>query len=216
MLLTFKAMTIEQQRQPLKVLSSSRVNQLSSRNLLHEEKNEKLQLPSITSIIEGKPTLISTKDGLVRSSARKHKTFPLPISPVTSCAVATGSPQVLCESLRQQPSTAEYEELARRLRVRLQFAYYKYKTNQTHLKFRQLHRKVSNTSRSTGIGISTNNTSTSARRLVGSRGHYRTPVKHATWRSRDASSNAVPTPQQNTPMSVKAAKSLLQLFASVP
>lgn len=161
----------------------------------------------------------------------------------------------------------DYSEISKKLQVRLQFAYYKYKTKQSHLRFSDLKEKYSIDASKDKNKISNNRRiSLKRRKLVVSHGNYRTPAKSTKHRHLNTSTiinglqtddndensstrtsnsdftstnntstnattitnntsmmlnNTTPTRnsqklrlRQETPMSVKAAKSLIHLFTS--
>ncbi|SCU83072.1 LAMI_0C01904g1_1 [Lachancea mirantina] len=188
-------MATESERRPLSVISNSRMNKLSG---VSPVKDRKLTLPSITSIMnveqeQGAETVVPDAAGTTTAA---------------DATVSAVAPVIVCED-------DPYSLAAHKLRVRLQLAYYKYKTNQSHLKFRQLQRHEPRAG--------------AARRLVVSQGAFRTPVKSVnpsrclkpsstTKKLAPAKSTprstSLPGSLQDTPISVKAAKQLLQLFSS--
>ncbi|CAB4255398.1 similar to Saccharomyces cerevisiae YNR009W NRM1 Transcriptional co-repressor of MBF (MCB binding factor)-regulated gene expression [Maudiozyma barnettii] len=180
-------------------------------------------------------------------------------------------PSVMAEPLLERSHSLpihplrNYSEISKKLKIRLQFAYYKYKTQQSDLNFADLKcqhavQKHANVHRKASRKIS------KRRKLVVSQGNYRTPSKkhttqpllnsgddtifsksyntcvdssvstttinniklsNATVRNQNDTTvvNTMTTPirdqqkinmlvKQETPMSVKAAKSLMHLFTS--
>ncbi|KAL3235683.1 Nrm1p [Nakaseomyces bracarensis] len=158
-------------------------------------------------------------------------------------------------TVHRQEDLRKYFELSKKLQIRLQFAYYKYKTKQTELKFNDL-KERQNLNNQKG---SKSKRVTKRRKLMVSQGNFKTPAKRKdhkkflnhsqdtsieTSLSSNASSlmskrdstlhyeedcdttNDFTTPvrpsnvlqksiqKQDTPMSVKAAKSLIFLYSS--
>lgn len=211
-------MVPESNRLPLAEFSSSRINRLVSCSKMYDKPAK--TLPSIRALIHHPPY------------EKRPRMAP------------QAAPQPPCIEEIDRP-TLNYNALSQKLRVRLQFAYYKYKTNQTTAKFRDL-RKQSQRRHS-----STRRAKLPKRKLMVSHGNFRTPAKtphligaqerEAQLGQRlsfcDAPHDAATitatmtattttittaTPmgkmgkflQQETPMSVKAAKSLIHLFTS--
>ncbi|CEP61157.1 Nrm1p LALA0_S02e07998g [Lachancea lanzarotensis] len=197
-------MTAEFERQPLGRMSESRMNQRNGPTMTElAGKPGARKLPSITSMIHEDPGL---------------------------------------EERSTEVQNVDFDDISRKLRIRVQMAYYKYRTKQTRLSFRQ----VANSSgqlgnstpsgalrkekegghrvgKKTGIFASQHNSlvgvAKPTRRLVMSQGSLRTPVKPSSSSAPNGSGGGR-TPlrtldaNQTTPMSVKAAKSLIDLFTS--
>lgn len=253
-------MSLQTPRLPLDEFSSSRLNNIAlvgGNHFLKNSSSSTTTLPSIKSLmndtsIDVHPVQISIRPEPLL--LRSHTT--IPTEPVKN-----------------------YNEISKKLQVRLQFAYYKYKTKQTDLKFADIKRKRIDKNRNKNKN-NNNKTKTKSKRtiknvqgafsmkrnLVLSHGSYKTPLKrtttqpflkniHETFSEATSSShsksyntcvdssvastitnhshqlhndttviNLTTTPirnqklalfpKQETPMSVKAAKSLIHLFTS--
>lgn len=210
----------ENNRLPLAEFSSSRINRLVSCSKMYDKPAK--TLPSIRALIHHSPY------------EKRSRTAPEPApQPQSTCIQEIDS------------ASPNYNALSQKLRVRLQFAYYKYKTNQTTAKFRDLRRQ------SQRRHSSNKRPKLSKRKLMVSHGNFRTPAKTSHLigaHERGAESGqrlnfsdaphdattitatmttttttiTTATPigkmgkffKQETPMSVKAAKSLIHLFTS--
>lgn len=199
---TTTTMTLER-RTPLGEFSSSRVNKLG--RFSHSQQLKRTRLPSIKTLINCTPEL-----------------------PKISITPAQNDD----EMGQKGPARGDLSSVSEKLRVRLQLAYFKLRTNQTNTKFKDLKRQADLSN------------SKKRRKLVVSQGNYRTPLKtnsvfdtaksitvdsenflqfsersngtataHTTPVSHSKARALLPD-KQNTPMSVKAAKSLLHLFTS--
>ncbi|QLL31053.1 hypothetical protein HG536_0A08700 [Torulaspora globosa] len=203
---TVTTMTLER-RLPLGEFSSSKVNKLG--RFTQSQPLKRTRLPSIKTLINCTPELP---------------------------AITVAKPQSDCRVAKKEKPRRDLSSVSERLRVRLQLAYFKLKTNQTSIKFKELKRQFELNSEPPSRK--------KRRKLVVSQGNYKTPLKSNTvhdiakpttakpdnflqFHDRSNSpatahttpvndSNAIaPLPEkQNTPMSVKAAKSLLHLFTS--
>ncbi|KAM3165504.1 Transcription factor nrm1 [Lachancea thermotolerans] len=196
-------MPAELERKPLGAVSQSRINQLKGHT--HGKVGKPAattKLPSIMSIIHQE------------TSADAH-------APETN---TRGS-----ELARPSKSAPEcdFDLISEKLRIRMQLAHYKFKTKQGHLKFRQLQPAIpavtlsapaegprDASSGTTSPLSSSQRRSKPSRRLVGSQGALRTPVKPRTLSSHALAPRAAAESGQNTPMSVEAARSLIDLFTS--
>lgn len=179
-------MTVETKRLPLREFSSSKINKLGS---VPQRNLTKTKLPSIKALIDYTPQLPLTNEPETQ----------MPLSPRNSKDLTAAS---------------------EKLRVRLQFAYYKLRTNRAHSTFKELKSQLEIPT--------TRPNSRKRRKLVVSQGNYRAPVEsqnflhfsdhstasiHTTPRNKHQRSLSS-LQRQDTPMSVKAAKSLLHLFTS--
>ncbi|CCF58687.1 hypothetical protein KAFR_0F00900 [Kazachstania africana CBS 2517] len=217
--------TESDRRLPLGELTGSSLNKLSNDNGVYKTATS---LPSIHSLIDHTPA--------------RNITYETPSrNPVTG--------------------NRNFNEVSKKLQIRLQLAYYKYKTKQTDLKFSEL-KSLSNT----GVNLTLRTKSepvVKRRKLLVSHGNYKTPARSSTrkyltmsaslngsatsngeysglqtsitsntntsimfhvktpirnFEIRDNNSSNTPqrkyAQKQETPMSVKAAKSLLYLFTS--
>lgn len=188
-------------RLPLQEFSSSRINKLGS---TPQKSIAKTKLPSIKALIDYAP-----QDAIL-------------LSPESASAqvLPIGTP-------KDSKSSQELANVSERLRVRLQFAYYKLRTNRAHATFKELKSQLEVPATRPG--------SRKRRKLVVSQGNYKASLKpteirtesqgflhfsdhstasiHATPRTKHQRSLST-LQKQNTPMSVKAAKSLLHLFTS--
>ncbi|SCU91805.1 LAFA_0F05952g1_1 [Lachancea sp. 'fantastica'] len=191
-------MTAECERQPLGRVSESRMNQRNGLTMAElTGKSSARKLPSITSIIHEEPESGSEAQGSEKHTERHTD--------------------------RQD---IDFDEVSRKLKIRMQMAYYKYRTKQTRLSFRQVDQSTPSggvlkmgvpKDKKKGIFSAHNKASSGvgkpARRLVMSQGSLRTPVKPSA-----VSGGRTPLrpldANQTTPMSVKAAKSLINLFTS--
>lgn len=136
--------------------------------------------------------------------------------------IAIAKPQN--ESSVAKKPQRDLSSVSEKLRVRLQLAYFKLKTNQTNTKFKDLKRQFESCGEPA---------SRKRRKLVVSQGNYKTPLKTnklheatarpdnflqfstATAHTTPVNSSKTTAPEkQNTPISVNAAKSLLHLFTS--
>ncbi|SCV03921.1 LAME_0H14312g1_1 [Lachancea meyersii CBS 8951] len=204
-------MTAENERRPLGTVSKSRMNQLNGLTTTDmPTKSSSLKLPSITSII-------------CEDSERCNER----------------------QTRDRNVQGVDLDEVTRKLKIRMQMAYYKLQTKQTRLRFRQVvHAKAKLGPAPEGLDETLNANEKTAsfpvtamalspsarhphgigkptRRLVMSQGSLRTPVKPCLWNSNNSMAAAGGrTPlhtfdsNQATPMSVKAAKSLIDLFTS--
>lgn len=195
-------MAMETKRLPLGEFSSSRINKLGASS---QKKVIKTKLPSIKTLIDYTP--------------------PVPVQ--FTSGPAESLPAVSPVALKDAKAPQDLATASEKLRVRLQFAYFKLRTNRAHATFRELKSQLEEPA--------TRPNSRKRRKLVVSQGNYRTsldPPKgqdepqnflhfsgpnaasiHATPRSKHQRSLSS-LQRQNTPMRVKAAKSLLHLFTS--
>lgn len=270
------------ERLPLGEFSKSALNSLGSSGpvlttSMHDSKaigNGPI-LPSIRSLINHRQELELGGSNLMSKSFDNHinrlrhnQLMPLtlryevPVSKSqTSIAALISEPRALdsqnTNAVRTQEQRAEdikkYSDISKKLQIRLQFAYYKYKTKQTDLNFKDLKAKQTSRPQKDTKKI------TKRRKLMVSQGNFKTPAKRKDHRkflnhSQDTSvetslssnasslmskrdstlnyedgcdtttdfttpirrSNALQksAPKQDTPMSVKAAKSLIFLYSS--
>ncbi|SCU78234.1 LANO_0A02476g1_1 [Lachancea nothofagi CBS 11611] len=195
-------MTTEYERQPLGTVSSSRMNRLNGKASV--ESGAKVaalgitKLPSIMSLIH--------QDSNLFPAHRERE---------------GGEDMTL-------GSVVDFDQVSQKLKIRMQLAHYKLKTKQAHLKFKQLSKPQS--SRDPGHARShpfettlfskaqtSNTVAKPPRRLVMSQGSLKTPVKSRLWNSNSYDSRPslqTTDSDQATPKSVKAAKSLIDLFTS--
>ncbi|KAG0664282.1 transcription factor nrm1 [Maudiozyma exigua] len=255
-------MSLQNYRFPLSDYSNSRMNKLEmiGSNFLATANNttttaatatkSMTTLPSIQSLINRTNTIDEHpyRQRTVINNTNRHSHLPL-----------LGAEPLLIrsQSLPIHP-IKNYSDISKRLKVRLQFAYYKYKTQQSDIKFADLKRQYN-----TPIERkqkNKNRKSSKRRKLVVSQGNYRTPSKKEvslkkqmlqqndetfsksyntcvdssipttinnqrvhndttivnmmTTPIRDQEKINLLTKQQQTPLSVKAAKSLMHLFTS--
>lgn len=190
---TATTMTLEK-RLPLGEFSSSRVNKLG--RFAPAQQLKRTRLPSIKTLINCTPEVP---------------------------AITVTKPQSDCRVGKNPRARPDLGSASEKLRVRLQLAYFKLKTNQTNIKFKDLKR-----------GTEPNGPK-KRRKLVVSQGNYRTPLKtntthniakttsldsdnflqfNHTTPTNHSRTLSMPHEKQNTPMSVKAAKSLIHLFTS--
>lgn len=268
-------MSLQQQaRFPLGDFSQSRMNNLGlfGGNYLSGATTSMTTLPSIKSLINHTPMNdhILPQTQMNSQIRLQHPHLSLRHEPML----------VRSQSLPVQP-LRNYTDLSQKLKVRLQFAYYKYRTQQGDKKFAELkqryaHKTMSLSSKSehhpvvSGARIhrlGQRKSTTKRRKLVVSHGNYRTPSKkhaiqpisksiddsiadstaqtsksYSSYVDSNASTTTAATtlphphndttvvgalttpvrnqqkialfPKQETPMSVKAAKSLIHLFTS--
>lgn len=252
-------MSLQNYRFPLSDYSNSRMNKLEAigANFLSSANNTSTTksmttLPSIQSLINRTNTIdeYPHRQRTIINHTNRHSHLPL-----------LGAEPLLLrsQSLPIHP-IRNYSDISQRLKIRLQFAYYKYKTQQSDIKFADLkiQHKINDKK-------STNKNSkkiSKRRKLVVSQGNYRTPSKKEiplqkqilqqndetfsksyntcvdssistttinnhkihndttivnmmTTPIRDQEKiNLLTKQQQQTPLSVKAAKSLMHLFTS--
>lgn len=228
-------MAVEKHRFPLGEFSSSSINKkgLISNKIYGKTSTS---LPSIKSLIHYTPSLEIPSIKIHETTFEIHG----------NKSVNTTTDYV--------PDPRDFNDAAHKLRIRLQLAYYKFKTNQTNIKFRELKRKTQHRchvqqaypiKKAKGEHLRTKR-----RKLLVSQGNYRTPAKSTSFtkddfvkclqNDPDTSANNflqfttgdmnksinTTTPigkseqhylqsvKQDTPMSVKAAKSLIHLFTS--
>ncbi|CUS23332.1 LAQU0S09e02388g1_1 [Lachancea quebecensis] len=196
-------MPAELERQPLGAVSQSRINQLKGRTHAKVGKPAAAtKLPSIMSIINQETAAhvqLPRTDTHGSKMARPSKSAP----------------------------ECDFDRISEKLRIRMQLAYYKFKTKQGHLKFRQLQSAApvvtlpppaegpqDASSGTTSPLSSSQRRSKTSRRLVGSQGTLRTPVKPRALSSHTLGTRTAAESGQNTPMSVEAARSLIDLFTS--
>lgn len=200
-------MTVE--RLPLGEFSSSRINKLHSSTGGFKQQERNILLPSITNMINtykpasDKPLIKSTLPLQLPTPRQSQHAKTVESEPLTRADSSDNSADTTQFFITPERSqTRQFDTtISHKLKVRLQLAYYKYKTNQTHLKFNQL--KLGKNS----VHVSKK----TKRKLVVSQGKYnlkRTPVKRGNTQSTNNNANSS---QYGTPLSVKAAKSLLQL-----
>ncbi|QLG70756.1 hypothetical protein HG535_0A06980 [Zygotorulaspora mrakii] len=205
--------TMNRPRMPLRELSSSRINKIGNTHAKAKKAGCATALPSIKSLIDCTTTVSASV------------TVPKAIEP------------------QEKLSREELNEIAKKLRVRLQFAYFKLKNNQTGVKFRELQRQKQ---REAEVPVSH---SIKRRKLLVNHGNLKTPARsrlhekalgktdtantsvdssildekssqnflkfyHNTTPLGKSSLTSQQCQKQDTPMSVKAAKSLLHLFTS--
>lgn len=212
--------SIKLDRKPLGAVSRSRMNQLKPRTNGKVSKPSATKLPSIMSMIH-QETPETSPETPQRTTASSKKD------------VATGRSLPLHE--------VNFDQVADKLRIRMQLAYYKLKTKQGHLQFRQLKhapaaRAPAGPSTCSPLPSSSSpsnmtdpdpssftmiqapraspHASKPSRRLVVSQGSLRTPVKSRPQSSRSMGPLQPIESHQNTPKSVKAARSLIDLFTS--
>lgn len=229
----------ESNRLPLGEFSSSKINRLVSCKMYDKPAKT---LPSIRSLIH-----LSPYEKRPRHSIHNHHQQ----SPRVQEIDRTTDPDFTGNS--------NYTDLSNKLRVRLQFAYYKYKTNQADQRFKDI-RKQLQRSHFNDKDHNLKRPKTSKRKLMVSHGNFKTPAKSphlivpqergspATRAAKSASMGerllfceapqdattiatmttttttiTTATPigkvgkkllKQETPMSVRAAKSLIHLFTS--
>lgn len=225
----------EKNRLPLGEFSSSKINRLMTCKMY--EKPAKT-LPSIRSLIhlspyEKRPRQLAT----TTHTPQQHSPRITEIDRDADSATATN-----------------YNDISNKLRVRLQFAYYKYKTNQTDQRFKDIRR---HTQRRQFGNMHNRRPKVSKRKLMVSHGNFKTPAKASHLIGTQKKESPAPasasmgerlsfceapqdaatitttmtttttitaaTPmgkvgkkflQQETPVSVRAAKSLIHLFTS--
>lgn len=252
-------MSLQNYRFPLSDYSNSRMNKLEmiGSNFLANANNttttkSMTTLPSIHSLINRTNTIDEHpyRQRTIINNTNRHSHLPL---------LGAEPLLVRSQSLPIHP-IRNYSDISKRLKVRLQFAYYKYKTQQSDIKFADLKRQYNYPiERKQKIK---NRKSSKRRKLVVSQGNYRTPSKKEvplkkqlsqqqndetfsksyntcvdssisttinnnqrvhndttivsmmTTPIRDQEKINLLTKQQQTPLSVKAAKSLMHLFTS--
>lgn len=202
------SMTIATPRLPLGEFSSSRINKLG--NAYTKPTTLATALPSIKSLID--------------------------------CTSSVSVPVIKIHKPRNKFTESEFNEMTKRLKVRLQFAYFKLRTNQTEVKFRDLQKQKERKSTAAPARPRT----TKRRKLLVGHGNLKTPAKSTTHQQAlnkvgfagengddlekspqnylkfynnttplgKSSHNHQQHQKQETPMSVKAAKSLIHLFTS--
>lgn len=178
-------------RLPLKDLSNSNVNKLGKTNdtkllLLStgSKLNESLSLPPIKSLIS--PSFMEVpihESGL---------TFVPPAVPMTHSFSVTKKPIEVDNLVKRDRSIdlentiASRRDMSKKLQVRLQFAYYKYTTNQIDIKFKDMKEKYNVHTNSydyyrnndySSVLRTTPKRSTKRRKLLVSQGNYKTPAK---------------------------------------
>ena len=253
-------MSLQNYRFPLSDYSNSRMNKLETlgSNFLSNANNtattatkSMTTLPSIQSLINRTNTIdeYPHRQRTIINHSNRHSHLPL-----------LGAEPLLIrsQSLPIHP-IRNYSDISQRLKIRLQFAYYKYKTQQSDIKFADLKNKYKKNDKKTKIN--TKSKISKRRKLVVSQGNYRTPSKKEiplqkqilqqndetfsksyntcvdssistttinnqkihndttivntmTTPIRDQEKINLLTKQQQTPLSVKAAKSLMHLFTS--
>ncbi|SCU80269.1 LADA_0B06084g1_1 [Lachancea dasiensis] len=213
-------MTTECERQPLAKVSSSRMNKLngnfSSGTLSKSSTTIKpphaSKLPSIKSMIH-----------------QDSETWPQPNS--------LEQRMVVQATTEAAPPKVDFDQVSQKLKIRMQYAYYKYRTRQTPVGLRECptprnsdeqdavrslrrSRPATRAHSSSSAHAISNTVCKPSRRLVMSQGSFRTPVKPNLWNPNPNAPGArtpldpFDTNQQATPMSMKAAKSLIDLFSS--
>lgn len=247
-------MSIMKQRLPLGEFSSSKINKLAIANIAdvneprsHGENNVgAICLPSIKSLMVSPEVYENTKS------------LPIPLVRSGGGGIACASKASRQDNVLTKTMPRDYSELSKKLQIRLQFAYYKYKTKQTNKNFTDLKSKHSITRPSKVATHTKSEPLTKRRKLVLSQGHYKTPAKsriktpYSICSHGDASSftcfrggseslsitadmniadtttpirnnintkhsnshNRTLYQRQETPTSIKAAKSLIHLFTS--
>ncbi|EJS41892.1 YNR009W [Saccharomyces arboricola H-6] len=251
-------MSIMKQRLPLGEFSSSKINKLAIANIADtseargrgENSVGAVCLPSIKSLMVSPEVYENTKSvpavPLLRGSGGSGGSVTCPRR--SSCQ----------ESGRTEEIVKDYAELSKKLQIRLQFAYYKYKTKQTNKNFTDLKLKHSITRPPKKATHTRSEPLVKRRKLVLSQGHYKTPAKskikipssinnsygnassficsHGGNESLSSAADTIITDtttpirniintrhfnsynrtlqRQETPTSIKAAKSLIHLFTS--
>ncbi|CAR26959.1 ZYRO0C05456p [Zygosaccharomyces rouxii] len=225
----------DKNRLPLGEFSSSKINRLMTCKMYDKPAKT---LPSIRSLIHLSPY----------EKRPRHPT-------TTNHTPHQQSPRIKeIDSDTDSDIDTNYNDLSNKLRVRLQFAYYKYKTNQTDQRFKDIRK---HTQRRQVGNMHNKRPKLPKRKLMVSHGNFKTPAKASHLlgtqeRDSPASTSAsigerlrfceapqdaatitttmtttttitTATPigkvgkkflQQETPMSVRAAKSLIHLFTS--
>ncbi|EHN00457.1 Nrm1p [Saccharomyces cerevisiae x Saccharomyces kudriavzevii VIN7] len=248
-------MSIMKQRLPLGEFSSSKINKLAIANIADateprsrgENSVGAVCLPSIKSLMVSPEVYDGTKS------------LPVPLMGGGGGSGMSHGKQSSQNEVHPEAISRDYSELSKKLQIRLQFAYYKYKTKQTNKHFTDLKLKHSITKPCKKATHTKSEPLTKRRKLVLSQGHYKTPAKskiktppsiygsHANASSfscshggseslgsaADTNITDTTTPirniistkhfyshnrtmyqRQETPTSIKAAKSLIHLFTS--
>ncbi|SMN21569.1 similar to Saccharomyces cerevisiae YNR009W NRM1 Transcriptional co-repressor of MBF (MCB binding factor)-regulated gene expression [Maudiozyma saulgeensis] len=166
-------MSLQNYRFPLSDYSNARMNRLElfggSRLAGATKTTSMTTLPSIKSLINH----TSVDDNQMNLTPRyhHHQLHTLP-------SVMTEPLLVRSHSL-PIPPLRNYGEISKKLKVRLQFAYYKYKTKQSDLNFADLKRQHI-LQKSNNVNKRTSRKGPKRRKLVVSQGNYRTPSKKHT------------------------------------
>ncbi|GAX72404.1 transcriptional co-repressor of MBF-regulated gene expression [Saccharomyces cerevisiae] len=132
-------MSIMKQRLPLGEFSSSKINKLAIANIAdaseprnHGENNVgTVCLPSIKSLMVSPEVYENTKS------------LPVPLMRSSGGGMACASKSSCQDGISTKTTSRDYSELSKKLQIRLQFAYYKYKTKQTDKNFTDLKSKHS-------------------------------------------------------------------------
>lgn len=227
-------MAVEKHRFPLGEFSSSSINKkgpVSNKTYRKTSTN----LPSIKSLIHCTPS------------------FEIPSIKIHATGAEIHGNGYVNTTTNLIPHPRDFNDAAHKLRIRLQLAYYKFKTNQTNIKFRELKRKAQHRCQSQQPDpvkkAKEGRLHTKRRKLLVSQGNYRTPAKSTSFTKNDfvqclqkdsdtsannflqftngdmsksintttpigKSQHYLQSVKQDTPMSVKAAKSLIHLFTS--
>ncbi|CAI1693406.1 hypothetical protein SEUBUCD646_0N03230 [Saccharomyces eubayanus] len=248
-------MSIMKQRLPLGEFSSSKINKLAIANIADASEARGRGENSV-----GAVCLPSIKSLMVSPEVYENvKSLPVPLMRGGGGGMPCPGKQPVQDDVRTEELDKNYSELSKKLQIRLQFAYYKYKTKQTNKMFTDLKLNHSMTRPYKGAAHTRSEPLTKRRKLVLSQGHYKTPAKSkiktpssiyssygnassftcSHGGSEPLSSTAhtditdTTTPIRNiinakhfnshncalyqgqeTPMSIKAAKSLIHLFTS--
>ncbi|CAI4036107.1 hypothetical protein SMKI_14G3260 [Saccharomyces mikatae IFO 1815] len=166
-------MSIMKQRLPLGEFSSSKINKLAIANIADASEPRSRGENNI-----GAVCLPSIKSLMVSPEVYENtKSLPVPLIRSGGGGVACTSKSSCQDNVRKEKISRDYSELSKKLQIRLQFAYYKYKTKQTNKNFTDLKLKHSITRPSKVATRTKSEPLTKRRKLVLSQGHYKTPAK---------------------------------------
>ncbi|CAI4052119.1 hypothetical protein SUVZ_14G3280 [Saccharomyces uvarum] len=166
-------MSIMKQRLPLGEFSSSKINKLAIANIADASGARGRGENSV-----GAVCLPSIKSLMVSPEVYENaKSLPVPLMRGSGGGMSCPVKQPGQDDVRTEELDKDYSELSKKLQIRLQFAYYKYKTKQTNKKFTDLKLNHSITRSYMRATHTRSEPLTKRRKLVLSQGHYKTPAK---------------------------------------
>ncbi|CCD27365.1 Nrm1p NDAI_0K01740 [Naumovozyma dairenensis CBS 421] len=187
-------MSFQGHRAPLGIYSDSRINKIALAAPLSIKNNNSINsgqttLPPIKSLMNipspkqpnSFPKITLEKDINLHKDTLSHDTSPLRnyntkesiLRNSLSTANKENVPlQYQHSIIEKRHNSRDFSKIAKQLQIRLQFALFKYNTNQTTLSFKELSKSNLNTDT-----ITDNDKTVFRRKLVVSHGYYKTPAK---------------------------------------